>query len=389
MEATDGDRRRRTGARLPGLDGLRAVSILLVIGAHAQMTTTTPAGLAPWLPFIGNSFVGVNTFFVISGFLITRLLRREHEATGRISLRAFYLRRVTRIFPAFYAYLGGLALLTAAIGIAIPAPDYAFAAGFLKNYQGLCDAGSDASYWFTGHFWTLSLEEQFYLLWPATVVLLGLRRAPFIAIGIVAASPFIRIASYLLWPSSRPLLNMMLHTAGDALMIGCAAALLHDHPRVAAWRRRMSSARWPALFAAWGLVASPLLQGAVGGAYRATVGPALDGLAALFVMLWLMEHPRSAAGRALDWPAVRYVGVLSYSLYLWQQFFLTTLNPLSAARFPFNLAATFVAAMLSYHLVEQPVLRWRARGVTPAPRQPRQSNGRVGRTAPQWRACRA
>jgi len=345
---------------------MRGISILLVIGAHARLTVAYDGPLNPLLPFLGNSFVGVNTFFVISGFLITRLLRREWDATGTISLPKFYLRRVTRIFPAFYTYLAALAVLSAMLGIAIRSRDFAYAATFLKNYQGLFDAGTDAAYWFTGHFWTLSLEEQFYLLWPATLVIAGIARAPRVALGIVLASPFVRIASYYAFPSTRPLLNLMLHTACDAIMIGCFAALAADRPRVAAWRQRLQHPVWPALCATWALAVSPVIQVLAGNAYRATLGPTLDGLATVFLMLWLLERPTSAGGRLLEWPPLRYIGTLSYSLYLWQQFFLTSQNPSVLARFPLNLLATLLAAMASYHLVEQPVLRWRARSAATA-----------------------
>jgi len=164
------------GSRLSSLDGLRAVSIAGVLLAHASASTdgASETGLLKVAERAGS--LGVLFFFVISGFLITTLLRREIEKTGRIDLRGFYLRRVLRIFPAFYTYLAVIAGLTASGVLNISAGELTAAGLHVWNYSGLWGARTVDGGWFLGHFWTLALEEQFYLVWPLSVAWIGLRR---------------------------------------------------------------------------------------------------------------------------------------------------------------------------------------------------------------------
>ena len=182
---------------------------------------------------VGNARIGVATFFVISGYLITYLLRRESEQRGRISLRGFYYRRILRIFPAFYSYLIVIALL-APLGVVTTGAYALLAAGtFTINYWTLMQhnpAATADGYWFVGHFWTLSLEEQFYLLWPLTLVLCGLYRARWVALTLIVVSPVIRLATYYFWPAARDGIDVMLFTNFDALMVGGAIALIRGEP---------------------------------------------------------------------------------------------------------------------------------------------------------------
>ena len=152
-------------SRLPCLDGLRAISIFFVLAAHVQ--STLPHKIPRWLNLmIPRGDLGVFVFFVLSGFLITHLLQKEWLATGGISLRNFYLRRILRIFPAFYFFLLTLILLSAFGVLSIARSHFLDAGFFLWNYKQIWDPTLGQGNWFLGHFWTLSLEEQFYLLWP-------------------------------------------------------------------------------------------------------------------------------------------------------------------------------------------------------------------------------
>src|SRR5207244_737970 len=123
------------------------------------------------MPYLANGGLGVHVFFVLSGFLITHLLRREVQKTGAVDLLAFYMRRVLRIFPALYTYLLTLTVL-AVLGVITTSPGELVRAGtFFTNYAFLITRESAGGYWFVGHFWTLSLEEQFYLFWPLIILL--------------------------------------------------------------------------------------------------------------------------------------------------------------------------------------------------------------------------
>ena len=141
----------------PGLDGLRAISIIIVVISHSFNNATWgkyfPAG------------VGVDTFYVISGFLITTLLLKEKVKNGRVSLKKFYIRRVLRILPVVYLYLFILLLLTWFFSLDTTPRMFLTAALFISNFHVHYGAN-----WQTGHFWTLSVEEQFYLLFPFLII---------------------------------------------------------------------------------------------------------------------------------------------------------------------------------------------------------------------------
>src|SRR5579863_595725 len=173
-------RRKRSSAvavalkphHLPTLDGWRAVAIAMVLFCHARL----PHGFLA--PFSMYGALGVDLFFAISGFIITYRLLDEHRLTGTISLRAFYTRRAFRILPAALAFLACISVLGLAWHV-IPLDKSQIAASlfFFRNYY----SSPVAQSWYTGHFWSLSVEEHFYLLWPGLLVWAGVRRIPWLA----------------------------------------------------------------------------------------------------------------------------------------------------------------------------------------------------------------
>ena len=171
-------------ARIPSLDGLRAISIALVLFAHTSGTAFFPSFVF-LRRHLGN--FGVRVFFVISGYLITTLLLKELDKTGRISLKLFYIRRVFRIFPAAYFYLAVAAVLLAFGLVELEWNDIVFGFTYTTNYDPVRP-------WHTIHLWSLSVEEQFYLIWPATLAFLGRRRAMVAAAAMIAVAPLLRIA---------------------------------------------------------------------------------------------------------------------------------------------------------------------------------------------------
>jgi peptidoglycan/LPS O-acetylase OafA/YrhL len=346
----------RSSGRIPCLDGLRAISIILVMAAHVLHSYSVDYhSLANEIQHDAGR-LGVMTFFVISGYLITNLLCREWKRRDSIDLKAFYLRRVLRIFPAFFTYIGVIAALAAAGIIATTSGDLFLAATFMKNYQVLFGFASNPDELFVRHFWTLALEEQFYLFWPVTFLIIGMARASRVALAIVLISPIMRIGTYLLLPVLRGNLAMMLHCAADPIMVGCLAALWQNEPQLEMVLARFSHWRWPGLAIVFLLVVSPICHTLLEGAYTYTIGMSLDSLSIAFLLLWLVRHPMSVAGQLLERPIVRHVGMLSYSLYLWQQPFLTSLNHTWSGVFPINVLVSFVAAECSFWVIERPFL---------------------------------
>ena len=353
--------------RIASIDGLRAISILLVLIGHAADTIpyrdVIPGGT---LTVIGNSRLGVMTFFVISGYLITHLLRKEWEREGRIDLRAFYVRRFYRIFPAFYAYILVVTLLAAAGVIQLSGTNLLSAFLFAWNYVHLFVQNASSGTWFLGHFWTLSLEEQFYLIWPATLLLTGRRWGARIALVIFLASPIIRVLTYFLWPDARPFITIMLHTNADPLMLGSLVALLEGNQRFETAMGYLLRHWVPAVAALFALLVSPLLNRHFQGMYYLPLGGTLDSICIALLLVWSIRNPQTRAGRLLNLPVMVTIGGLSYSLYLWQQLFLTPLNQTWAGLFPVNLLVCFAIAWASYRFIEQPILKLRRRRVVPA-----------------------
>jgi peptidoglycan/LPS O-acetylase OafA/YrhL len=349
------------GNRIIGLDGLRAISIVLVLIGHGWVTAPASRSVELAVMFLGNATLGVMTFFVVSGFLITHLLRREWEATATIRLKNFYLRRTLRILPAAFAYLVMITLLRVTGLVDTTYGDLAAAGTFLTNYKHTLPIATNGDYWFVAHFWTLSLEEQFYLFWPATILLAGLARARTVALAIVLASPLLRVLTYFAWPEARPQISIMLHTAADPIMVGCLAALWTGAPRFEVRLRRFSHPGLAIAAAVFVLAAAPMLTARYRGVFLMTAGLTMISVAIAFIMLWIIRHPGSATTRLLSTPGMRRVGVLSYSLYLWQQLFLTDRNETWTGAFPINFLMCFVAAELSYRFVERPFLGLRDR----------------------------
>ena len=169
-----------SSSRIPSLDGLRALSISFVLVGHLALNTGFPIQRSWWTDAYAH--YGVRIFFVISGFLITTLLLGERQKTGKIDLKEFYIRRAYRIFPAAYFYL----LVVTFLFYSSLSLNYLVAAyTYMTSY-------AIHSPWILRHLWSLSVEEQFYMLWPALVAL-GVLIAPRIAFGALIFAPMLRI----------------------------------------------------------------------------------------------------------------------------------------------------------------------------------------------------
>lgn len=341
--------------RIPCLDGLRALSIGLVISGHASFAYNTTELGRLFKKFFGNQELGVSIFFVISGYLITWLLLEEQKREGTISLKAFYVRRAFRIWPAFYFFLAVMALLGALGSITLHSRDLYSAMLFVWNYH---PATSD---WWVGHSWSLSVEEQFYLLWPAAVLLLNRRSVFRLAAAIILFSPLIRLCWYFLFPEWRGRMSIMLHTRADTLMFGAVLALLQGEGWFEEKFRKLGGPALAIAAALFIFIVSPVLKEHFRGSYLMTAGYSLEGLFIAYLIYWLVRNSHGWIGIMLNSRPFVHVGNLSFSLYLWQQFFLTEKSPVLAGVFPWSLVFTYLAAELSYRLVERPFLRMKKR----------------------------
>jgi peptidoglycan/LPS O-acetylase OafA/YrhL len=339
---------------LPTLDGWRAIAVSLVVFSHAGHAYARQQGAESWLDHVGTGTQGVNIFFGLSGLLITSRLLEEWAQHGRISLRRFYIRRAFRILPAALLVLAVIGVL-GALGLLPVVPRELVAASlFFRNYLPALLAPDFAGF-FTAHYWSLAVEEHFYLVWPALLLLCGLRRGLWAAVGVALGVAVWRRVE---------LLDMIarLHTVDplyfvrtdlriDAIMWGAALALLLARPGARAWLEANLT---------------PLVSLAVVALYLLVVR-VFDGRPTIWESMLVplmigstMLRPGSRVGRLLESPPMRWLGRLSYSLYLWELFFVFRGVPQTlgiAQRFPLNLVLTFACASASYYLVERPLIR--------------------------------
>jgi peptidoglycan/LPS O-acetylase OafA/YrhL len=333
---------------IPSLDGLRAISVLFVILGHTNSTFLDSVRL---LGPLRDGALGVNVFFVISGFLITHILLREADKFGHINVKTFYIRRAFRIFPPFYAFLGVVTCLRIVHIYSFEWSSLLSSAAYVWNYS--LQEGS----WILGHTWSLSLEEQFYLIWPACVVAFSRRACLKIAGAAVVLSPISRVATYILFPAWRGHIGMMLHTHIDTIMVGCFVALafnLNLFPRIF---HSLTRPMWIWLMAGYLFIAAPYLNNRFAGAFALPLGITLTSLSCGAILVYVVRAPESVLGTILNQRWIKHFGVISYSVYLWQQMFTGE----DASSFPLNVIFIVLCAEASHWFVERPFNRLRDR----------------------------
>lgn len=357
------------GTRIPSLDGWRAISIALVLIAHGVMCRGFPFPSSDQIFWTLGGDLGVRAFFIISGFLITRLMLQEQEKTGSINLRNFYIRRALRIFPVYFVFLGVLLALQLAGDFPFPRTagiwlkNLTFTTNFGREFDGISD-----------HLWSLAVEEQFYLMWPTLFVLLrgGMRhRILLVALGLpLVIAPLVRTIVYLHWDMgvAAPLFARWSYFATfDALAMGCVAAFLVTFRR-AAVENWMKARSWLVLTGAvMVIVGLYYLRGSYLLA-RLTVpfGDSLQELAMTLLLIQSVLFPTFGPYPLLNTSLLCRVGVLSYSLYIWQQLFFVE-SAVSGwgtgwwISFPWVVALVFAVAAASYYGLEAPLMKLRAR----------------------------
>jgi peptidoglycan/LPS O-acetylase OafA/YrhL len=324
-----------TTARIPSLDGLRAFSILVVLFGHLAGTRNFP--LQSLYRAADYADVAVRAFFVISGFLVTTLLLRDEARSGAIHVKEFYIRRAYRILPAAYVYM---ILVSIAFHATLPSKDIALAFTYLTSYSWYRP-------WILGHLWSLSVEEQFYFVWPV-VMAMGISISRRVAFGTIALAPLFRFVLIVCGLKGN---GSYFPTVADALATGCLLAFLQ--PALAKYRFFFEWRGFPFI---WALTLSVPLLARHGRTFSIIGLPVLHAGLAL-----CLQNAIVVKYRILNTKPIMWIGTLSYSLYLWQQLFLDRYSPEWYTGFPVNIALAFVAATISYYMVEQPALRLRER----------------------------
>jgi len=335
--------------RIVALDGLRGVAVLAVLASHA-------------FGWAHGGFLGVDVFFVLSGYLITTLLLVERRRTGRFDVLDFYRRRIARLAPAYLLMLIVAVPIMAwpLAGVAHwPLPlAVAATATYVANWANVADVDALGPIL---HTWSLAVEEQFYLFWPATFTLLSggrrsLKRWLAAAITVVVV---LRLVGWLVVPGIWPYFATVTHA--DGLLSGCLLAVL-----LAGGRRLPVSDRWSAGAAAAGVGALVVMAATLGIESGATylVGLTLAAAATTAVVHHLVTRPGGLLGRVLEFGPLAWVGRVSYGLYL---FHMPLFQLVQHGRLGFvpttllEFGGTFALAAGSWYAVERPVQGWARR----------------------------
>jgi peptidoglycan/LPS O-acetylase OafA/YrhL len=353
----------------PTLDGWRAVAIAGVTTAHAAFAVFRPGGPHPNdLAFAATRYgaLGVDLFFGISGFLICSRLVREFEDTGALDLRRFYIRRAFRILPPYLFTLLAVSIIAAVGLIPLSPQEFWTSLLFVRNYV---PAPTEQSGWYTAHFWSLSTEEHFYLLWPLLLVLWTPARAVRYVVFLACGVALWRAVEFRMALLSGVLPAVPFYTRTDiridALLWGCfVALLLRDPLRRARCRQLLTPATWVVAVALYVACVATALPFAM--AWEAMLVPV--------ILVGTVLRPEMAIARLLETRVFRWIGRLSYSLYLWQTPFFTPssamapLGPLQS--FPLNVIGVVGLAVLSYYAIERPMIRVGRRLTTRREEQP-------------------
>jgi peptidoglycan/LPS O-acetylase OafA/YrhL len=328
----------------PALDGLRCLSIVAVIWHHA--------GGVHHSGVLSHGYHGVSLFFTISGFLITTLLLRERAETGAISLRDFYIRRTLRIFPLYYAVLALYAVVVVRFERNTPAGMEFFhnLPAFLTYTSNLfvAQSGTRVIFYFA---WSLATEEQFYLVWPWIV---RLARAWYVPALVMGGLVVMRQGLELAGVQAVSLPMRIALSVATPICLGCLAAYALDRPGSFRIVQALLGRPWSGLAGA----ASVVLTLAVG---------APDFFVYLAMAWWVASSAvaqRSWIGPVLTNPAIRYVGTISYGMYLLHMLAMNVVRRAlsgEVAVFLGAVALSAAAASVSYRFFEHPFLSLKAR----------------------------
>jgi peptidoglycan/LPS O-acetylase OafA/YrhL len=356
----------RPNDRVRAFDGLRGLAVVAVLLFHSQLAAAR------------GGFLGVSAFFTLSGYLITSLLLAEHTRTNRISLRAFWIRRGRRLLPAAYVALAGILAFGATIATVDQARalrgDVLSALTYVANWHFYL-SGRSYAHLFTApspvlHFWSLAIEEQFYLAFPLLlfgIVLVARGRrwviGGFLAAGVAAS---VVAGNVLLASSGESRVYYGTDTRAAELLIGALLAVVFAHPGISADRRSRTARVAIPLAGAAALAAMIWWWMTVDQSDRWLYRGGFALHACLTAVVIACARVPSPLSRALSWRPLVGLGIISYGVYLfhWPIFLwlspertgLSTV-PLLGLRF----AVTLVVALASYAVLEQPVLRGRVR----------------------------
>lgn len=348
-----------------GFNGLRAVSILFVLLTHLGFYETLL-----WQGFYHSSLdilfsgnTGVQLFFTLSGFLISLILLKEYKAKNGIHLKNFYIRRFLRLLPALCILLiivsvfMWLKLIPRSIVGLIMSATYTYNFIPIKLYTGEL-----------GHTWSLAVEEQFYFLLPLALLLFTSTKK---RIYLIAATLLLCIAASYIWLNFSVtrhgksyelaglyMVERWLVPAIAPIMVGALAAIVVlEFSNYC--KRKLEKQKWPLLFFLF-FYTLPLILPDV----FLPVKPFVQSLGFAVLLIWIFFNQQSVLCNFLEIKWLNYLGKISYGIYIYQGFFLRTGpedSEIMAQLFPYNILLTFFAAIVSFELIEKPILKFKSK----------------------------
>lgn len=363
VSQADTDKTAAAFGHFPALDGLRGVAVLIVMAYHLEYLLPGLSGI------VKGGFLGVDVFFVLSGFLITSILLKEQSKAGQINLKNFYMRRVFRLIPAYWTFLiilyffGNQLLQKVEASVIYSNNNFFFAFAYLQNWRS-CSGIISGN---LNHTWSLAIEEQFYILWSLILFFafkqgLARKQITLITVGLVAVI-VIQRAARIVAGTDAQVLYYSTDTRIDALLIGSVAAMIYTWkliPLNNLLSRKFNIAAFSSL-----IVAITILMN-----FGHTDFDIYFGILSIFaisvaiLILWLVTQEKNIVHKLFENRVLTWIGNVSYALYLWHylsyQFAKKTFDsrPVQVIA---GIAFTFAAAALSYYLIEKPFLRLKSR----------------------------
>lgn len=333
------------GNNIPGLDGLRAVSILLVMLSHSGLQNAVPG------------VFGVTIFFFISGFLITSLLLAEHRATKTVSIGRFYLRRILRLYPPLVVYVTAISAIWATRGFSTDFIGLFGALFYFANY--LYAIWPEHVVVYGAHLWSLSVEEHFYLFFPLLFVL-GIGRSKTVLCLLIAGATMVRLIE-VHFGVTETYTSVATECRYDTILTGCLTAIVVNS-RGDDRLMRLAVHPMVVVIALCVLLSTFVVRDP---AFRQTFRFTIQNVALVPLVLAAVFTPRYLMMKAvLNWRPVKWIGVLSYSLYLWHYSLFDFARALldrapNVVQYSVGWLLAVCVALAIYFLVERPMFMLR------------------------------
>lgn len=337
----------------PSLDGWRAVAIILVVLGHSKFTTSETSLYNQFVSTFIYAALGVKIFFVLSGFLITSLLIKEFIKNKKVNFKFFFIKRTLRIFPVLYLYILTIFVLNNIYGLNLKSDYFLGPLLYINNFNIF------ESTWLTGHTWSLAVEEQFYIIWPFVFYFMSLKAWLFCII-LLCAIPFLNVWWYYNPNYYQITLGPFLKEA-DAIFTGSLIAQLSFKGFFSKKQKLWTNKAVVPLSILIILTIYYFMSRGMLGIVLLPFGSTMVNFLIGFLLLQSILNSHTVIYRLLNQNFMIKIGIISYSLYIWQQLFIipSKIYPgfSNWSAFPLNILFAFLMAYISYHYYERYFLK--------------------------------